>query len=173
MKKIQKKILNAVHKDSTDQAKLNDLNDSNKRLANRVRTSLKEEQEKVEKKLSPKKSGLPISPTRKKKPLTSRQETDLRLRQTQIASQSTRFFNIWNDYNQSQLSYREQTKKLLIKQCKITGNTDLSNEEIENMLDEGNTNVFATSILDQERVAKQQLMDLQERHGEFLKVLLT
>lgn len=155
--KLQKKILNAVHTDPNDQARLCDLHETNKKLAMKIRNSLKSEQDKLDKKSSPKKKG--------------RQETDLRCRQTQVSAQSTRFYNIWNVYNESQLAYREKSKKILVKQCKITGNTDLSNEQIEEMLDEGKTgNMFATSILDQERLARQQLMDLQERHGEFLKV---
>ena len=125
--KLQKKILNSVRKDDGDQGKLNDLNETNKKLAICIRNALKSEQEKVEKKLSPKKT---LSPTRKKKSLTSREEQDLRLRQTQINSQSLRFFNIWNEYNQSQVQFREKSKHLLVKQCKITGNVDLSNEEI-------------------------------------------
>lgn len=158
--RLQKKILNAVHPDTGDQARLSDLHNTNKKLAQKIRTALKSEHDKLEKLSSP-----------KKKQSKARQETDIRCRQTQVSAQTTRFYNIWNAYNESQLSYREKSKKILVKQCKITGNTDLSNEQIEEMLDEGKTgNMFATSILDQERLARQQLMDLQERHGEFLKV---
>ena len=38
------------------------------------------------------------------------------------------------------------------------------------MLDEGNTAIFAKSILDEERLARQQLSELQDRHDEFIKL---
>lgn len=152
-KKLQKKILNSVHSDANEKAKLADLHETNKQLGRKIQNLLKKEQEKLEKKASPKKK-----------------QADGRIRNTQISSQSTRFFNIWNDYNESQVEFREKSKRHLVNQCKVTGNVDLSAEQIEEMLDEGKTNMFATSILDQERVAKQQLLDLQMRHGEFLKV---
>jgi t-SNARE complex subunit (syntaxin) len=111
-----------------------------------------------------------LSPIKKKHELTAREETDLRLRHTQISSQSTRFYNIWNDYNDNQIWYRDQSKRLLVKQCKILGNTSMTNDQIETMIDEGNTSVFATSILDEERLARHQLTELTDRHDEFIKV---
>jgi len=165
VKKLQRKILNAVHRNDTDHTKLNDLNAANFKLAQNIRKAIADEQDKVEQRLNPKKTLSPI-----KSKVTPRQKTDLRVRKTQLDGQSTRMFNIWNEYNQSQLQFREESKKMFVRQCKIMGNTSLSNEEIETMIDEGK-NVFATSILDQERMARQQLLDLQERHGEFMKVI--
>merc|ERR1712038_1447274 len=97
------------------------------------------------------------------KPLTSREETDLRMRQTQIASQSKLFYNIWSEYQVSQSEYREQSKKFLVKQCKVMGTSGLSDEELETMIDDGK-NPFATSLFDQERMAKEKLLDIQLRH---------
>ena len=165
VKKLQRKILNAVHKDENDHAKLNDLYAATFKYAQNIRKALADEQDRVEKKLNPEKTLSPF-----KKNLTARQQTDLRVRKTQLDGQSKRMFEIWNDYNESQVKYREESKKNLVRQCKVMGNASLSNEEIENMIDEGK-NVFATSILDQERMARQQLLDLQERHGEFMKVI--
>ena len=55
-------------------------------------------------------------------------------------------------------------------QFKIMGQTDLTNEQIEEMIDEGKDGVFGMNILDQERMERQKLLDLQTRHGEFMKV---
>ena len=165
VKKLQRKILNAAHKSESEHARLNDVYATTFKLAQNIRKLIAEEQDNVDKKLNPKKT---LSPLKAKK-LTARQQTDLRVRKTQLDGQSTRMYNIWSDYNQCQVQFREQSKKLFVRQCKVMGNTSLSNEEIEQMIDEGK-NVFATSILDQERMARQQLLDLQERHGEFMKV---
>ena len=91
------------------------------------------------------------------------------MRKTQVAAQSRRFYNIWNEYNSNQVEYRDKSKNLLIRRCKIT-NANYKDEDIEKMLDEGNTAVFAKSILDEERLARQQLTELQDRHDEFIRL---
>jgi len=166
VKKLQRKILNAAHKSEAEHARLNDIYATTFKLAQNIRKLIAEEQDYVDKKLNPKKTTSPLKINKK---LTARQLTDLRVRKTQLDGQSTRMYNIWGDYNQVQVQFREQSKKLFVRQCKVMGNSSLSNEEMEQMIDEGK-NVFATSILDQERMARQQLLDLQERHGEFMKV---
>ena len=169
IKKLQKRIHNAVAKNQADIDKLNDLQEQNKRLGLKVRTAIKDQQSKVEDKLScPSKLLASLSP--KKSKFTEKQKTELRMRQTQINAQSTRFFEIWNEYNENQVAYRDQTKKLLVKNIRIVGNTDLTNEQIETMIDEGKTSMFATEILDQERAARKQLTELEARHDEFIKV---
>ena len=166
VKKLQRKILNAAHKSEAEHARLNDIYATTFKLAQNIRKLIAEEQDYVDKKLNPKKTTSPLKINKKS---TARQLTDLRVRKTQLDGQSTRMYNIWAEYNQIQVQFREQSKKLFVRQCKVMGNASLSNEEMEQMIDEGK-NVFATSILDQERMARQNLLDLQERHGEFMKV---
>ena len=93
------------------------------RLANKIRETLKGEQAKNEKNQQ--------QDTTK---LSGRQQTDLRLRLTQVNSQSKRFQEVLSEYNDSQLNFRKKTKDVLIKQAKITGQTHLSNDEIERMI---------------------------------------
>ena len=59
----------------------------------------------------------------------------------------------------------------MVKQCKVMGTSGLSDEELETMIDDGK-NPFATSLFDQERIAKEKLLDIQLRHGEFMNVCL-
>ena len=51
-----------------------------------------------------------------------------------MASQSKRFQEVWSEYNDSQLNFRKKTKEVLVKQAKITGQTNLSNDQIEQMI---------------------------------------
>ena len=83
--KLHKKILNsAVGKsDAKIKEELDDKSNSNKKLAERIRKKLKEEQAKVDSKKSQIKSPL-------KKQLSSREEEDIKIRQNQINSQSRR-----------------------------------------------------------------------------------
>ena len=97
--------------------------DATKKLANKIRQTLKIQQAKNEK-----------SQEQDTTKLSARQQTDLRLRLTQVASQSKRFQDVWSEYNDSQLNFRKKTKANLVKQMKATGQTDLSNDEIEQMI---------------------------------------
>ena len=57
----------------------------------------------------------------------------------------------------------------MLKKIKVAG-TDMSDEQIETMIDEGRTEVFAKSILDQTQMARQQLTELQERRLSYINV---
>ncbi len=87
----------------------------------------------------------------------------------QVSAQSRRFFDVWAEYNNDQVEFHDRTKKLLVKRFKITG-VSLSDDEIEERIRERDTAVFARGILDQERLAKQQLTELEDRHEDFLKL---
>ena len=102
--------------------------------------------------------------------LTSRQQTDFRLRVTQVSSQTKRFQEIWTKYNESQLEFRKESKATLVKQAKITGKINLTNEEIEEKIDNGEiTGYFGADTLGDIKSEQQKLVDLQVRHGEFMK----
>ena len=73
-----------------------------------------------------------------------------------------RFYDAWAQYNEDQVSYRRRRKDQMLKKIKVAG-TSMSDDQIEQMIDEGKTEVFAKSILDQTQVARQQLTELQER----------
>ena len=83
--------------------------DSTKRLANKIREALKTQQDYNEKN------------KKETTNLTSRQQTDQRLRLTQVASQTKRFQEVWSKYNESQLEFRKKQKATLIKTAKVTG----------------------------------------------------
>ena len=100
---------------------------------------------------------------------TQQQLTELRMRKTQTSTQAKKFFDIWSEFNQDQVNYRDKSKKMLVKRCKITNNS-FSEDQIEQMLDDGNTQVFAGAILNEEILARKQLSELQDRHDEFIKL---
>ena len=129
-------------------------------MAQRIKRKLDEEQAKVDSKKSQIKSP------------SSREEEDIKIRQNQINSQRIRFRDLWNEYLTCQNQYREDTKKQFIRQCQITG-TQKTNQEIEELLDNdpsGALEMFSGSILQDTQAAKDKLLAVQERHGEFMKV---
>ena len=78
-------------------------------MANKIREALKTQQDYNEKN------------KKETTNLTSRQQTDQRLRLTQVASQTKRFQEVWSKYNESQLEFRKKQKATLIKTAKVTG----------------------------------------------------
>ena len=70
------------------------------------------------------------------------------------------------------MAYRQKRKDQMLKKIKVAG-TDLSDDQIEQMIDEGKTEVFAKSILDQTQMARQQLTELQESQSNVIIVFET
>ena len=92
------------------------MNDAIKKLANRIREALKIQQDIIQK---------------------NKEQNDRKIRLTQVQAQTKQFQKVWNEYNDSQLDFREESKTTLIRQAKITGNIDLTDEKIEEMIDKG------------------------------------
>ena len=67
------------------------------------------------------------------------------------------------------MAYRQKRKDQMLKKIKVAG-TDLSDDQIEQMIDEGKTEVFAKSILDQTQMARQQLTELQVSDVTFFQL---
>jgi len=158
LRTLQGEVLRAVHRDEAVDVKMDNLNAENKRLGKKIRNVLKADQDRMEasRKQSPSNIG-------------ENQRAEMKMRQTQLNSQSRRFYDAWAQYNEDQVSYRRRRKDQMLKKIKVAG-TNMSDDQIEQMIDEGKTEVFAKSILDQTQVARQQLTELQDRHDEFIKL---
>ena len=100
IRKLQVKVLGGINQQQVDQdrTKLDDLVAQNKKFGVRIRNALKKEQDRLDTKAEnwEKDDG-------KKK--SARENHEMRLRRTQIAAQSRRFFDLWTDYNTQQVSY--------------------------------------------------------------------
>ena len=99
-----------------EKEELNDLNDAIKKSANRIREALKIQQDNIQK---------------------NKEQNDRKIRLTQVQAQTKQFQKVWNEYNDSQLDFRKESKTTLIRQAKINGNIHLTDEKIEEMIDQG------------------------------------
>ena len=99
-----------------EKEELNDLNDAIKKSANRIREALKIQQDNIQK---------------------NKEQNDQKIRLTQVQAQTKQFQKVWNEYNDSQLDFRKESKTTLIRQAKITGNIHLTDEKVEEMIDKG------------------------------------
>jgi len=105
----------------------------------------------------------------KKGKLTAKEYAELRVRKTQIQTHSTRFFEIWTEYNTDQVEFRDKAKKSLAKNIKIA-NSDLTEEDIENKIDSGDISAFSGPILQSNQQARDDLLAIENRHAEIIKL---
>ncbi|KAG8321245.1 Syntaxin-1A [Homalodisca vitripennis] len=72
---------------------------------------------------------------------TNKSSADLRIRKTQHSTLSRKFVEVMTEYNRTQTDYRERCKGRIQRQLEITGR-QTTNEELEEMLEQGNPAVF-------------------------------
>jgi syntaxin 1A len=94
---------------------------------------------------------------------------DLRIRKTQNAAMSRKFVEVMNEYNRTQVEYREKYKDKIKHQLHITG-VEHTDDELEEMIEQGNLSVFTEGILLDTEHAKQTLAEIEARHADIIKL---
>nr|QQY02524.1 syntaxin 9 [Cryptocotyle lingua] len=92
-----------------------------------------------------------------------------RVKSTQHASLSRQLVALMNEYNKSQLEYRDKCKSRIRTQLAIAGST-LSEEEIEDMLEKKNPEIFTQAIMASTEAAKRSLCDIEARHADIIRL---
>ncbi|EAT35161.1 AAEL012657-PA [Aedes aegypti] len=123
-----------------------------KKTANRVRGKLKGIEQNIE-----------------QEEQTNKSNADLRIRKTQHSALSRKFVEVMTEYNRTQTDYRERCKGRIQRQLEITGRAT-TNEELEEMLEQGNSAVFTQGIIMETQQAKQTLADIEARHADIIKL---
>lgn len=152
VKKKHSAILSAPQSDEKTKQELEDLMADIKKTANRVRGKLKGIEQNIEQEEQANKSN-----------------ADLRIRKTQHSALSRKFVEVMTEYNRTQTDYRERCKGRIQRQLEITGRAT-TNEELEEMLEQGNSAVFTQGIIMETQQAKQTLADIEARHADIIKL---
>jgi syntaxin 1A len=152
VKKKHSTILSAPQSDEKTKQELEDLMADIKKTANRVRGKLKGIEQNIEQEEQGNKAS-----------------ADLRIRKTQHSTLSRKFVEVMTEYNRTQTDYRERCKGRIQRQLEITGRTT-TNEELEEMLEQGNSAVFTQGIIMETQQAKQTLADIEARHADIIKL---
>ncbi|CAL7947716.1 unnamed protein product [Xylocopa violacea] len=93
----------------------------------------------------------------------------MRIKALQYTTMINLFTEIMEEYNVTMFRYREKCR-LLLHQQKLLIRKHITSEELEKLLDAPENNLFVDNILEDSRIAKQQLMDIQSRHNDILKL---
>ncbi|XP_017879978.1 syntaxin-1A isoform X2 [Ceratina calcarata] len=152
VKKKHSAILSAPQTDEKVKNELEDLMSDIKKTANKVRAKLKVIEQNIE-----------------QEEHTNKSSADLRIRKTQHSTLSRKFVEVMTEYNRTQTDYRERCKGRIQRQLEITGRTT-TNEELEEMLEQGNPAVFTQGIIMETQQAKQTLADIEARHADIIKL---
>merc|ERR1711962_193772 len=152
VKRRHSAILSAPQTDEKMKQELEDSMSDIKKTANKVRAKLKVIESQIE-----------------QDEQISKASAELRIKKTQHSTLSRKFVEVMTEYNRTQTDYRERCKSRIQRQLEITGRTT-TNEELEDMLEQGNPAVFTQGIIMDTAAAKQTLADIEARHADIIKL---
>ncbi|KAG7331166.1 hypothetical protein KOW79_005135 [Hemibagrus wyckioides] len=90
-----------------------------------------------------------------------------RIQRAQHDALFLRFQEVMRQYNDSLLSKQDKCKQFIIRQLEISGR-EVSEEEVENMVEQGKWDVFNENILVDVKITRSQLSEIEQRHKELL-----
>ncbi|XP_039645109.1 syntaxin-4 isoform X2 [Perca fluviatilis] len=91
------------------------------------------------------------------------------MQRTQHGVLSREFVELMGRCNTIQAEYRDRNVERIQRQLKITGN-NVTEEELDAMLESGQTDVFTQNILIDAQATRQALNEIESRHDEILKL---
>lgn len=95
-----------------------------------------------------------------------KEEADENYNSVNTRMKKTQFVELINKCNSMQSEYREKNVERIRRQLKITNAGMVSDEELEQMLDSGQSEVFVSNILKDTQVTRQALNEISARHSE-------
>ncbi|XP_007258232.3 syntaxin-11 [Astyanax mexicanus] len=92
-----------------------------------------------------------------------------RIARTQYAGLSNSFCDVMMEYNEAEVRHRETCKMHIQRQMEIVGR-EVTGEQIEEMLETGQWNIFSESMLSEGKTARSALNQIESRHRDLLEL---
>ncbi|XP_010878507.2 syntaxin-19 isoform X2 [Esox lucius] len=92
-----------------------------------------------------------------------------RIQRSQHSALHRHFQQVMRLYNESILSKQERCKHFIIRQLEVSGR-DVTEEEVDEMVATGKWEVFNENLLNNERITRSQLSEIEQRHKELLNL---
>uniref|UniRef100_G3PVN7 t-SNARE coiled-coil homology domain-containing protein n=1 Tax=Gasterosteus aculeatus aculeatus TaxID=481459 RepID=G3PVN7_GASAC len=86
----------------------------------------------------------------------------------QHAILAKKFVEVMTKYNEAQVDFRDKSKGRIARQLEITGKAT-TDEELEEMLEGGNSAVFSAGIMDS-KINQQALNEIEARHKDIMRL---
>lgn len=90
-----------------------------------------------------------------------------RIARTQYASLSNGFRDAMFDYNEAEMTHRDNCKAQIQRQMEIVGR-DVSGEDVEEMIEKGQWSIFTDNIVSEGKTARSALFQIEKRHQELV-----
>ncbi|CAH8564855.1 unnamed protein product [Schistosoma margrebowiei] len=145
-------ILSALQQNPKTKTQLEELNESITRSAKEIRLKLKS-----------------LEQTIREQEAKDATSADLRIRKTQFLTLSKTITTIMHQYGRIQIEHKERCKALLKRQLEVAQRS-VTDNELENMLESGNPQIFTQGIITDTQQARQNLADIEARHEDIMKL---
>jgi len=100
---------------------------------------------------------------------TDKASAQWRIKESQIFNMTRRFRDVMNQYNIESDAHRERCKRVIMRELEITGNRK-TNDEVEEMLENGFPGTFNFSIMVDIEKAKKAATEIEERHRDITQL---
>ncbi|XP_030283169.1 syntaxin-19 [Sparus aurata] len=92
-----------------------------------------------------------------------------RIQRSQHAALYRKFQQVMLQYNEGLLTKQERCKHFIIRQLEVSGR-DVTEEEVNEMVAAGKWEVFNENLLNDARITRSQLSEIEQRHKELLSL---
>ncbi|XP_029348845.1 syntaxin-19-like [Echeneis naucrates] len=92
-----------------------------------------------------------------------------RIQRSQHAALHRKFQQVMLQYNEGLLTKQERCKHFIIRQLEVSGR-DVAEEEVNEMFATGKWEVFNENLLNDARITRSQLSEIEQRHKELLSL---
>ncbi|XP_076018148.1 syntaxin-19 [Genypterus blacodes] len=92
-----------------------------------------------------------------------------RIQRTQHAALHRKFQQVMRLHNEGLLTKQERCKHFIIRQLEVSGR-EVTEEEVNEMVATGNWEVFNENLLNDARITRSQLSEIEQRHKELLSL---
>ncbi|CAB1432899.1 unnamed protein product [Pleuronectes platessa] len=150
IKKLYSTILSAPTSDQKTQDDVEAVTNEIKKSANNARNKLKSIERQLESNTD------------------DRASADLRIRKSQHGILAKKFVEVMTKYNEAQVDFRDKSKGRIARQLEITGKAT-TDDELEEMLEGGNSAVFSAGIMDS-KINQQALNEIEARHKDIMRL---
>ncbi|KAL3970129.1 nicotinamide mononucleotide adenylyltransferase [Sarotherodon galilaeus] len=92
-----------------------------------------------------------------------------RIQSSQHAALLRRFQQVMREYNEGLLTKQDRCKHFIIRQLEVSGKP-VTEEEVDEMVATGNWEVFNENLLNDVRITRTQLSEIEQRHKELMSL---
>lgn len=94
-------------------------------------------------------------------------DATVRILASQQAFLSLRYLNVMFSYNDSITAKQEKCRRFIARQLEVAGK-EVSEEEVDDMLQQGKWEIFNENLLTEVKITKAQLSEVEQRHKELV-----